>query len=136
MIFFRMNPIPFGKYVSIDSFSGLKSTSGRSSIFDSAKLEFDHQETKLAHACEKLGGVPFGKSDVGYKLPVFQQLNVILQFWSSDDEFGPELNLMGDQNTMSFMKYETMMFMLNHLMDRLRKEIQGEPLGMEKSGFE
>ena len=44
---------------------GLKSTSGGSSIFDSAKAAFDHQETKFARACEKLGGVPFGKSDVG-----------------------------------------------------------------------
>ena len=44
---------------------GLKSTSGGSSIFDSAKAAFDHQETKLARACEKLGDVPFGKSDVG-----------------------------------------------------------------------
>lgn len=119
----REPAVTFEKFVSIDFFSGLKSTSGGSSIFDSAKAAFDHQETKLARACEKLGDVPFGKSDVGYKLPIFQKLNVILQFWSSDDEFGPELRLMSDQNTMSFMKYETMMFMLNHLMNRLREEI-------------
>lgn len=116
--------VPFEKFVSIDSFSGLKSISGQSSIFDCAKFKFDHREKQLAHACEKLGGTPFGKSDVGYKLPVFQQLHVILQFWSSDDEFGPELKFMGDQNMMSFMKYETMMFMLSHFINRLCEEME------------
>ena len=120
----REPAVAFEKYVSIDSFSGLKSISGQTSIFDSAKFAFDHQEMKLAYACEKLGGRPFGKADVGYKLPVFQQLKVILQFWNSDDEFGPELKFMGDQNMMSFMKYETMMFMLNHLVNRLCEEMK------------
>lgn len=120
----REPAVAFEKYVSIDSFSGLKSISASTNIFNSVKYTFDHQKTKLAHACERLGGMPFGNSDVGYKLPVFQQLNVILQFWSSDDEFGPELKFMGDQNTMSFMKYETMMFMLNHLINRLCEEME------------
>ena len=70
--------------------------------------------------------MPFGKSDVGYKLPVFQELSVILQFWSSDDEFEPELKLLCDQNIMSFMKYETMMFMLSHLINRLCEEMQND----------
>lgn len=61
----REPAVTFEKFVSIDFFSGLKSTSVGSSIFDSAKAAFDHQETKLARACEKLGDVPFGKSDVG-----------------------------------------------------------------------
>ena len=120
----REPAVPFEKFISIDLFSGLKSISGQSSIFDRAKFKFDHREMKLAQACEKLGGIPFGKSDVGYKLPVFQQLYVILQFWGSDDEFGPELKFMGDQNMMSFMKYETMMFMLSHLINRLCEEME------------
>ena len=120
-------PAPaFKKYVSIDSLSSLKSTFGRNNIFDSIKGTFDHQEPELARACEKLGGVPFGKSDVGYKLPVFQELSVILQFWSSDDEFEPELKFLCDQNIMSFMKYETMMFMLSHLINRLCEEMQND----------
>lgn len=120
----REPALAFKKYVSIDSLSSLKSTFGRNNIFDSIKGTFDHQEPELARACEKLGGVPFGKSDVGYKLPVFQELSVILQFWSSDDEFEPELKLLCDQNIMSFMKYETMMFMLSHLINRLCEEMQ------------
>ena len=65
MTFYLENPaLAFKKYVSIDSLSSLKSTFGRNNIFDSIKGTFDHQEPELARACEKLGGVPFGKSDV------------------------------------------------------------------------
>ena len=125
MTFLSREPaLAFKKYVSIDSLSSLKSTFGRNNIFDSIKGTFDHQEPELARACEKTWRcAPLVKSDVGYKLPVFQELSVILQFWSSDDEFEPELKFLCDQNIMSFMKYETMMFMLSHLINRLCEEM-------------
>lgn len=121
----REPAVPFEKYAPISSFTRLHTTSGGNrSIFDGVRDVFDHKEAKLARACEALGGVPFGNSDVGYVLPIFNGLNVIMQFWNSDDEFGPELKLMCDQNSLSFMNYETMMFMLSHLMSRLREEME------------
>ena len=119
----REPAVPFDTYVSVDSFSRLHSASGNAGSFGGAKRAFDHQEAKLSRACEILGGAPFGKADVGCKLPVFQRLNVILQFWNSDDEFDSELKFLCDQNTMSFMTFETLMFMLGHLINRLCEEM-------------
>lgn len=89
-------------------------------FFQNSAKFFDQQEQKLIAACEKLGGVPYGKGDVGYRIPLFKDLDLILQFYSSDDEFDAELNLFCDENILQYMHFETMMFMLGHVMERLR----------------
>ena len=58
-------------------------------------------------ACEKLGGVPVGKADVGYQLQLFEFLPVRLNFWNSDEEFPASLRLLWDFNLLDFMHYET-----------------------------
>jgi len=116
----RPRAAALGIYDSLDAFTGLHGagpTGG--SIFDRSRDSFDGHEAALADACRALGGVPYGKADVGFIIPGFRDLSVILQFWSGDDEFGPELKLLCDKNVLSFMTYETMMFMLCHLLGRL-----------------
>ncbi|MDE7245935.1 MAG: DUF3786 domain-containing protein [Oscillospiraceae bacterium] len=82
---------------------------------------FDHRETELSRACEQLGGVPCGKGDVAYRLPLFDFMPVILQFWNSDDEFPASLQVLWDKNTTDFMHFETVWYALGHLLDRLQE---------------
>lgn len=109
-----------GTLMPVNSFFGLHSTTAASgSIFDRAARRFDHHDAELSAACERLGGIPYGKGDVGYVLPVFRDLRVAFQFWDSDEEFGPSLSLFCDGNILRYMHYETMIFMMVHILDQL-----------------
>ena len=89
------------------------------SFFDRAAKRFEHHCEALAAACERLGGIPYSRGDVSYLLPVFRDLRVAVRFWDSDEEFGPELSFLCDGNILHFMHFETVMFLLCHVTDRL-----------------
>ena len=97
--------------------------SNETSFFAPTAKTFEHRCSELAAACENLGGISYGKSDVCYLLPVFRDLSVAVSFWDSDDEFGPQLSFLCDRNILCFMHYETMMFLLCHVADRLKELI-------------
>ncbi len=109
-----------GRLVSIGALSSVHSASVLADRqFRRSAQRYDGRERELAAACEALGGSPFGKGDVGYRLPVFLDLDVAVQFWSADDEFPAQLTLLCDSNTLSFMHFETLMYMLGHITGRL-----------------
>ena len=113
-----------GKLLPVSAFSAIHSaTASSGGPFDAVARRFDHRDGELSAACERLGSVPYGKGDVAYRLPVFKDLWTGLQFWDSDEDFGPSLNFLCDSNILQFMYYETMMFMLIHILDRLNEAI-------------
>lgn len=58
---------------------------------------------------------------MAYQLWLFPFLPVILRFWDADEDFPASLQVLLDQNTLDFIHYETLMFALSHLMQRLRQ---------------
>lgn len=88
-------------------------------FFDRAAKRFERHCEALAAACERLGGIPYSRGDVSYLLPVFRDLRFAVRFWDSDEEFGPELSFLCDGNILHFMHFETVMFLLCHVTDRL-----------------
>lgn len=114
-----------GTYSSAHSFSAVHSgVSSGGGLFGAYERRFDGLDGALAAACERLGGTPFGKGDVAMKIPVFRDLAVVLQFWDSDEEFGPALNLFCDDAILRFMHFETSMFLLFHVLERITEEIK------------
>ena len=77
----------------------------------------------MAAACEKLNCVKKGKGDVSYEIPVFDFLSIIVQFWESDDEFDASLQILVDKNVLQFMRYETMWYAVDHMLDRIKEEM-------------
>lgn len=121
-----------GRLVNMNSLSKIQGASARregGGLFERYEKAFDRRATALAGACARLGGVPEGKGDVGYRVPMFDFLPVLVQFWESDEEFPPQLNLFLDENILDFMHYETVWFALFHLMERLTEEMgpEGKP---------
>lgn len=109
-----------GTFMSVSSFSNLLSSAAASGgLFNRTARRFDHHDAELSAACERLDGIPYGKGDVGYLIPVFQDLQTAIQFWISDEEFPPTLNLFCDSSTLNYMHYETMMYMLSHILEQL-----------------
>lgn len=79
----------------------------------------DRAPEQLAAACRALGGVALPVGEVSFQLQLFDELPLILQFWSSDAEFPPELKLMWDENTLQFLKFETVWYAASCLIERL-----------------
>ncbi len=109
-----------GTLMPVSAFSTIHSSTVTSGgLFDRTAQRFDRRDAELSAACERLAGIPYGKGDVGYLIPVFQDLQMAIQFWDSDEEFGPSINLFCDRCALNYMHYETMMFMLSHILERL-----------------
>ena len=111
-----------GKMVSIESCMSVQGGSFSSpghSFFQYAAECFDRDPSALAAACETLGGTRLTRGDVSYQLNLFDFLPVSVAFWRSDEEFPASLQILVDRNILDFMHYETAMFALSHLMERL-----------------
>ncbi len=120
-----------GEMVSIKSLSTLQSANiPGGSMFDRLAKRFDHRCEHVAAVCERLGGTPYGRGDVSYLLPAFRDVNVAVSFWESDEEFPPKLNFLCDGNILHFMHYETMMYLLCHVAERMEEEFSVDPAGL------
>lgn len=115
-----------GEYTNLKSLSSLQSGSKKlgDGLFENLGKTFDHKEAALCRACEKLGGNKKGKGDVAYELPLFEFLPCMIQFWSSDEEFAASFQLFFDKNVLDFIRYETVWYAANHLMKRLKEEVE------------
>ena len=108
---------------NLSSIQGGTATVG-GGLFRGIEKKFDRKSELLSRACEKLGGIKYGKGDVGYQLQLFDFLPVVIQYWESDDEFPALLNLFADKNMLQYMHYETVWFAAGHLMARLQEEME------------
>ena len=116
-----------GRMVNMGSLSAIQGGSMKregDGLFGRYEAAFDQKDAALSAACAKLGGVPGGKGDVAYRIPMFPFLDVMLQYWDSDDEFPASLQLFVDAGMTDFMHYETVWFALSHMMERIRELMQ------------
>lgn len=113
---------PANDYTMIQNLSDMltsKSYAGKG-MFDDIAQRFAGREKELAAACESLGGVPFGKGDVSYKIPLLRDgLSAVVSYWSPDDEFPASLNFLADKNLRQYMHYETVWYLAGFLFHRL-----------------
>jgi len=108
-----------GRFVPVSGLKGTVHASPGNDLFADAARRFEHRCDSLEEACERLGGTKERVGDVSYRLPLFDFLPVVLQFWDSDEEFGPVVKLMWDENILSYMHFETTFFAAGHLLNRL-----------------
>jgi len=106
------NARPADDYALLRSFSRVQNARSYAGegMFADAERDFDRQFALLKPACEALGGVPFGKGDASYRIPLFKDLHMVFSFWRSDEDFPASLGLRFDANTLQYMHYETMWY--------------------------
>ena len=113
-----------GSMVNMGSLSTIQGGSMKregDGLFGGYEVAFDQRDEALSAACAKLGGMPEGKGDVAYRIPMFPFVDVMLQYWDSDDEFPASLQLFVDARMTDFMHYETMWFALSHMLERIKE---------------
>lgn len=118
-----------GKFVSLNSLKGTVFSSGTvGNIFQKYTGFFDDKTKELARACEKLGGIPEPVGDISYRLEIFPFLPAVFQFWYSDEEFPAMLKFMWDEKILDYVHYETIFFMISHVLYRLENEIRKQEI--------
>lgn len=90
------------------------------------RIFFNGKTKELEKACQRLSGQKLKGGDVAYQLDMFPFLPVTIRFWEADEEFPASLQILADKNTPDYMHYETLMFALSHLFERLKEEVSHE----------
>ncbi len=109
-----------GSYLAMANF-GHMFHSGLLEDGHASQLEWtiDRSPQLLHQACRHLHGTPFPKGDIGYEIPFFPDMPMVIQFWHSDEDFPPQLRYFWDKNALFYLKYETMYYALGILQSRL-----------------
>ena len=111
-----------GRYCPVNRLEGTVVSAGSGSeMFQRAADRFNGRSGELRRACLTFGGNAGMSGDVAVKIYPFSFLPVILQFWDADEEFPAKLKFMVDENILQFMHYETIFFMLGHIVRRLEE---------------
>lgn len=123
------------EWVNIKSLSSVKggTLENGGDFFRDAGQYFEGKTEKLIRACEKLRGRRLEKGDAAYELELFSFLPVILRFWDADDEFPASLQILVDKNILDYMHYETLMFAISHLLNRIKAKSQNTTSGEHAS---
>lgn len=115
---------PSGQYTVIQNLcqvmNGSSNFAGQG-MFASYEKSFDGKVEALRSACIALGGEPFGKGDLGFKIPIFRDLCLNLQFWEADDEFPASIQMMFDTNSLSFIHYESCWYLAGYVMNEIAR---------------
>lgn len=111
-----------GKFSRINNLKGTVYSNGLGDdIFRPVRRFFDENAEKLGYACEQLGGVREKVGDISYRIPVFEFLPVILQYWEPDEDFPSNMQILWDENIMDYMHYETTYYCVSQLLKRLQE---------------
>ncbi len=85
---------------------------------------FEANPEGFRRACLSLGGTPFPQGDIAYILEFFDALPIVVQLWFGDEECPASLRLLWDENSLMYLKYETMWFAKGLLLNRLQGEME------------
>lgn len=113
-----------GAYAPSSSLPGLVYTgmkAGSSMGSRDTEAYFNANVALLKEACAALGGIPEGKGDVAYRIPMFDFLPVRFSFWEADEDFPAEIRVLWDTNVQSFMHFETLFYAAGHLLRRIKQ---------------
>lgn len=84
---------------------------------------FEDRADALNEACRRLGGVPFPVGDVAWELPLFDWFPAVFQFWRGDEEFPSAVRFLWDRNTLQTLHYETLYYIMGHVLQTLDRMI-------------
>ena len=110
-----------GTYRPLSGFGHMFHTSLTESTRPSLLEQYiDTHPEHFRAACTVLGGIPYPRGDIGFTVPLFPDFPVLLQFWHSDEDFSPQLRPFWDSASLSWLRYETMYYAWDLILNRLK----------------
>ena len=114
-----------GHFAPVNSLKGRPRAVGVGVDFHRAiAAQFDRDPDAFRRACESLGGTPSPMGDIGYQFPVFGDLSVILKFYHADEDFPASITLLWDENTLSYLYYETAFYIAGFLLGQIEETMK------------
>lgn len=114
---------PSGEWALVNSLPGTPKTVGVNTDFFQKQAEILSKNKQLFQkACERLHGTAVNYGDIGYEIPVFRKLSVIVQLYEADEDFPAKLHILWDKHTLQYLHYETTFYLAGLLMKRILKE--------------
>ena len=83
----------------------------------------EHPEA-FRHACLAVGGRERTTADISFEVPLFEDLCITVQFWLGDEDFAPRLRYLWDENALQYLRYETMFYAVDLMMQRILEKMQ------------
>jgi hypothetical protein len=99
----------------------VQSIGGNSSFFQREADQFSGKTDILSKAVNEIGQKANLKGDIAATIRVFDFMSIAIQYWDADEEFPAVLKFMVDENIQDFMHFETVMFMLSHVLHRIKE---------------
>lgn len=113
-----------GVWAPVDSLKGRpKALASLGGFYDELSKGFDRNQAAFRRACEELGAEAVSMGDIGYKFSVFPDFPVILKFYASDEDFPAQTVLLWDENTLSYLYYETTFYIAGHLLRKITAQM-------------
>ena len=113
-----------GQWESLAVLGGIIGAGHTQRLMTRRELEpFSGKTAELCRACEEMGGKKQKGADVSYILPVFDFFPFWFEFWDGDEEFPPNIQFLWDKNSLQFMHYETLWYIVSFVEDELRRRI-------------
>lgn len=87
---------------------------------------FSGKTGQLQAACKKIGGREIGitaGADVCWEFDVFPFFPVQFRFWDGDEEFPAQIKLLWDKNSLRFLHFETLYYVMGILLEVLGEEL-------------
>lgn len=85
---------------------------------------FESRPEDFRRACEALGGRKLDTTaDIAYAIEIFDGLEIALQLWFGDEDFPANLRTLWDENALMYIRYETMHYARELLLDLLKKNM-------------
>lgn len=110
-----------GNYCPVNMLKGtVKSSNVGSNMFQKSADGFNGKLKALETVCGIWGEKLDLNGDVAAKLYPFSFLPVIIQYWEADEEFPANLKFMFDENILDYMHFETIFFMMGHIVKRIQ----------------
>ncbi len=118
--------VPGGEFCPVSSLPGVW-VRGSGLTMDTRGLAAGIEEDPAAfrRACESLGGTGVALGDLGFRIPVFADMSMVVKFYHGDGEFPPSCVLLWDRNILQYIRYETVYYLAGCLLRRLEEEMGG-----------
>lgn len=118
------NKTAAGIFAPVNSLKGAAKGAGvETDFYRSYADAFDRAPKAFSAACLALGGVPVSMGDLGFRFTMFRDLDVILKFYHSDEDFPASITLLWDKNLLDFMFYETVFYAAGHLLGCIKQQM-------------
>jgi hypothetical protein len=100
----------------------IKPYTGR--VLTRAAFTFGTRVAAFRAAAEKMGATELPHGDAGYQFNLIGGYQMQIMVWEGDEEFPPSVRFLWDENTLSYLFFETTYYIMGDFLRRVGENIE------------